>query len=567
MSFGKQLVVDSLYVLFAFAASWCLWRVPGIPVTHDGFGLQIVESYRRTYLAHDYFPTWFSFASNGRGSMFPMLYHRLHGQVFGLLAVKLGAELATKLSIPICLLVGAAGMRRLAEAYGVRPRIAWLLGLFLMTTPYAICDWFTRGAVAELMAFMLVPWCLRALVRTLRGQAQGVGLAVSIVLLFFAHMLAFYFFSFFVFAATVDHVLRTRRLGSRAVWKPIGRLARAGALSMVVVGPYVAAVEFVVGLSPITDIAMRSDALAYMKFREYFFDTAARWTYVANNTHQMRVEIGRWVLVALVACVALVPRGARVIGRDLMWMIVPSLAFMLVQPRELSFVFDTFPGASKVQFPMRLLVYVVPTTLLCLGVAAEQAMRRGGLAVRTGVVLAVVTAAAGQFYLAIDVQRFMRLRSYTDLEVDESIASADPMKTKLEEYPGWQFFTPGFRRAPEEAIPLVDAGNCLVSSKALLGVARASTIWSWAPFKSLELTTHGQGCRVVIAQYQTPLLDVTLSRHGHVSETSDGTIVVDAPDDETIVRLRRRTIFELGARWLKQVFHLRRAITPKEIDE
>jgi hypothetical protein len=175
-------------------------------------------------------------------------------------------------------------------------------------------------------------------------------------------------------------------------------------------------------------------------------------------------------------------------------------------------------------------------------------MRRGGLAVRTGVVLAVVTAAAGQFYLAIDVQRFMRLRSYTDLEVDESIASADPMKTKLEEYPGWQFFTPGFRRAPEEAIPLVDAGNCLVSSKALLGVARASTIWS-------------------CAQYQTPLLDVTLSRHGHVSETSDGTIVVDAPEDETIVRLRRRTIFELGARWLKQVFHLRRAITPKEIDE
>src|SRR5579864_5944897 len=118
--FGRVWLPDLAYVLFALAVTWSLLLLGGVPSTHDPFGWDRIETYRRAYLAGDLFPVWTPFSSNGHGSSHPLLYHRLYGQLFGALSLVTGVVRATKISIPFLYVVGAAGMRRLSLAHGAR---------------------------------------------------------------------------------------------------------------------------------------------------------------------------------------------------------------------------------------------------------------------------------------------------------------------------------------------------------------------------------------------------------------------------------------------------------------
>jgi hypothetical protein len=45
------------YVPIAIVASWSLLAVRGVPMTHDGLGLVLIEAYRRAYRGGDWFAT------------------------------------------------------------------------------------------------------------------------------------------------------------------------------------------------------------------------------------------------------------------------------------------------------------------------------------------------------------------------------------------------------------------------------------------------------------------------------------------------------------------------------
>ena len=55
------------YAPLALVLCWSLFAIKGVPLTHDGMGLVVIEMYRRAYRAGDYFPIWTVFGENGHG--------------------------------------------------------------------------------------------------------------------------------------------------------------------------------------------------------------------------------------------------------------------------------------------------------------------------------------------------------------------------------------------------------------------------------------------------------------------------------------------------------------------
>jgi hypothetical protein len=168
----------------------------------------------------------------------------LHAQLAAILALKTGTVVALKVSILAWLVIGAAGMRRLCRFHGVRPWVAWLAGVLLMTAHYTVDDWYIRGATAEMVAFMLFPWGLRYAYEVFERKWGATRLAVATVLIFFAHMITCYFFLLTAAAVMLGGWLRRRASGWSGLRSALGRCLRFGLLLVVLVGPYAAAVLY-----------------------------------------------------------------------------------------------------------------------------------------------------------------------------------------------------------------------------------------------------------------------------------------------------------------------------------
>ena len=540
--FARTLLPDVAYLPLAMVAAWSLVALAGFPHTHDGVGLERIEMYRRTYLVGDFFPAWTALASNGHGSPHLLLYHRLHAQLFGLLSLAVGSLIAAKAGVVLLLAFGAAGMRRLSEMHGVRPWLAWLAGALLLASNYADVDWYVRGAIAELMAFMLVPWCVGALIGMVDRNESPLRFGIWCALLFYGHMVVSMFFAFLVLSVLAERLSRARDLG----WEGLRRLTRqmfvAGATAAVCVVPFAAAVMYVEPLCGVNDYGMEP-AKTY-PFSEYLFDPNVSWL-GQLTTDRITVEIGRYIVLPLVALLVCSP-AARGAVRGRVWrLFVPAVCFVLLQPRELVFVFDLLPGLSKVQFAWRLLVYIVPIAVLTLAVALEWTLRASAplwSPVGAGAAIAVV---ACQLLVTVRAQRDAKAKQY-------STADLVPYLSDIETTATWSgFMVGGGRRLPKTPFVAASAG-CTFSSPDLTRGRPVVEQTATTHFKLLRLTVHGTGCSLKLSQYASPLLEVTGSKPVQLRTDSDGLMIVDAPNDQTVVSVRSLGILELAGRGMMQ---------------
>ena len=540
--FARALLPDVAYLPLALVAAWSLVALAGFPHTHDGVGLERIESYRRAYLAGDFFPAWTALASNGHGSPHLLLYHRLHAQLFGLLSLAVGSVVAAKAAVVLLLAFGGAGMRRLCVMHGVRRWLAWVAGALLLASNYADVDWYVRGAIAELTAFMLVPWCIGALIGVVDRNESPLRLGIWSALLFYGHMVVSMFFGFLVLSVLAERLSRARELG----WEGLRRLARqmllAGAAAALCVLPFAAAVSYVQPLCGINDFGIEADKT--YPFSEYLFDPNVSWLGQVT-TDRITVEIGRYIVVPLVALLVC-SSAARAAVRARVWrLFVPALCFLLVQPHDLLFVFDLLPGISKVQFPWRLMVYIVPIAVLTLAVALEWTLRAGApLWNGVGAGAAIVVVAC-QILVTVRAQRDAKSKSY-------STADLVPYLSDIETTATWGGFIPGGgRRLPKTPFVVASPG-CTFSSPDLTGGRAVVEKMAPTHFKLLRLTVHGTGCSLKLNQYGSPLLELTGSSPVHLRTDSDGLMVVDAPQDQTVVSIRARGILELAERGVMQ---------------
>jgi hypothetical protein len=529
---------------------WSLFAAPGIPLTHDGLAIEFVEAYARGYRAGDYWPVWTVFGELGHGSAFPILYHRLFAQLTAILALKVGTLLALKVSIPFWLTIGAMGTRRYCRFHGVRNGVAWLAGVVLMSAPYTVGDWFVRGASAELTGFMLLPWGLRYASELFDRRWAEFRLAAAATLMFYAHMMTFFFFVLTASVVIGGAFLRLCANGPARVRAALGRGLAFGALLTCAIGPHAAAVMYATSFSGVGPIGLRNSEGDFPSWSPYFADPNYSWSR-AFVEGEPSLEIGRWCLLTLGVLLLLSPGARRAVWRRAGGLALLALWFVAVQHKGMAFWFDLVPGASKIQFPSRLLVFVVTITITCMAIAVEAALRSPALLVRLVATVLPFLAATCQGNIARGTQSAIWEHNVERKELDTSLsADNDVLAKKLSVYTSWDVFLPRRHGSypPAEAF-LAASDGCRITSPTLTQGLPVSEVKNNAA-GSITFTTVGKDCTVKLDQVQSVLLRVDLSKPGWVHEASNALILIEAPSDGTVVRIHERGILDLARKFL-----------------
>jgi hypothetical protein len=527
---------------------WSLFAIKGVPATHDGLGLVVIEMYRRAYRAGDYFPVWTVFGENGHGSALPILYHRLHGQLGALLALWTGTVVAMKACVPFWLTVGAMGMRRLCRFHGARPWVAWIAGVMLMAANYTVADWYIRGAAAEFVGFMLVPWGLRYVYELLERRWGAVRLALSASLIFYAHMLTFYFFVVTATVIVVPRLLALRAYGWPRFRGALGRAIGAGLLLTMAIAPLAGAVLYA---SEFCGIG-RSGMISHLDpWRDYLADRGTiSWSRTVVEG-QMSLEVGRWSVLCLVGFLLVAPVARSALRRRVGVFVVLTIVYVLLQHVGMGFWFDLLPGASKLQFPARLLVFIVPATLLFTAIATEGALRSKLPLVRLFACVLPLVAAVCQVNITRGNQSAIWGLNFERGAVDKALADDTNILAKhLSMNTAWGDFLPRQHGTDAPIQPFLKASTGCQLNSAILTQGRSVDEVPGNVAGPLAFTVLGKDCTVEFNQVQSVLTRVELSKPGYVRKAPNGTTLIEVPNDRTLVRIHDRSMMDLAKKFL-----------------
>lgn len=171
----------------ALAGGPLLW--PGFPPSHDG----VLHVYRvlemdRMWRAGVLYPRWAPDLVFGLG--YP-LFHFL-GPLFpwlGTIAMQLGLDLETSVKIVLAALIvlGGAGVYRLARRWGIHELGAMVAGLTYVYAPFRIRELYWQGDFPQYLALSLLPWTMEAFHGYLQEggwvRRWGAGVAYGLLLL------------------------------------------------------------------------------------------------------------------------------------------------------------------------------------------------------------------------------------------------------------------------------------------------------------------------------------------------------------------------------------------------
>ncbi len=534
------------FVPLALVFSWSLFAIPELPLTHDGLGLCFIESYRRSYKGGNFFPIWNVFGELGHGSGIFILYHRLHAQLTAVLALATGTVVALKVSIPVLLLVGAAGMRRLCRSRGVRPWVAFVAGALVMSANYTWTEWYIRGATAELTAFMLVPWGLRYAFEVFERRWGAVRLALASAAIFYAHMMTSYFFLVIVAGILTHSLVQRRSAGWLSLRAALGRALAFGALCLAAVGPYAAAVTYTVGFSGVGSLGMRSSAGDYFPYSAFLIDPSFSWSRAVVEG-QYSVEVGRWLLLCLGVLLVLSPGARASVWRRTGGLAVLAVWFFALQHFGMGFWFDLLPGASKIQFPQRLLVFVVTVTILCTAVAIEAALRSAAPFVRVVARALPLLAVACQGNMARGTQGTIRDAHVEKKNLDDMVAAKNGVLVQhVSSYTSWDDFLPRRHAYPPESAFLSASEGCQIAPGSGQPPGQVIEQNAALPY---SFRVVGEHCTVKLGQLQSVLLKVALSAPGSVREADDGMTIIET-SGSTMVELRDRGVMDLARKFI-----------------
>lgn len=277
------------------------------------------------------------------------------------------------LAVLIALVIGAAGTFRLTREVGGGLLAATVAGVCLVAANYTVANWLVRGAVAEMIGAMLIPWVLSGLVRSLRDDVVHVELGVTLGLLWHAHsVMAFYMGLLLVLTTVVMLAARAASptlLDPRTAWRALGVFA-------LLVGPHLALMSlfrenydlsrFLSG--PFVPTSQFVDAQLYL------WDT--HW--IAGHTSAgLPVQLDLAVLALLALAVAGgIVRGAltpRMVAVTAPVLVPLAICLALQLPWSAAF-YDHVPGAQYLQFPWRLLGVITPALIAVALALADQVL-------------------------------------------------------------------------------------------------------------------------------------------------------------------------------------------------
>ncbi len=533
------------YAVVARLLTWSAFE-PGWMHNHEQTApFARVETYRRAFAAHDWLPIWSPFDQHGHGSPLPLVYHRLFSFVAGLLALVVGAYRATKLAVFGFTIVGALGVHRAARTLGVDRPLCFAAGALFLSSPYVLTDWMRRGALAEFCAMMLVPWLVDVALRLARRERVGVRLAVTLAMLFHAHsVICFFALPLVIVAALVAVASAPPGARARALLGVYSAAGVVAAIFAVTVLPFVAAIHLVEPTLSFDVLTAYDPRDAYLPLSRYLADPHP-W---GDTWIGLSIEVGR-ALLPLVGVLGVAALGLR--ARVLTPPIVALLAFLTfcvwLQHPSANLFYAAVPGALLLQFPWRLLVFIVPTLALLAALFAQAILRAGGstgagrgalpVALRGVIAIAFAGALAFQGFVAVGAQRVC-VERYPEPFLRATLEGVGFEGTSFSEYLPHNVVAPPARA-------LVTLHGCRPAA----GVALPAL----SHFGPTDLRLEAPAdCTVELSPFCSSFVEVTVSRGG-VGCASDGTFLVTIPAGEPVtLHLERRGLLGLVVAELKR---------------
>ena len=393
----------------------------GWPANHDGTAqvarmAAILDQWR---LGHA-IPVWSTHLQGGYGSPLPALYHKT--SMYASAAVLgLTGSVKAALVVPVLgfLVLGFAGVCLCVRQWagGRHAWVGWVGGAALLASNYATTDWLVRGAFAELVAMMLLPWLVAWCLRLIETGRWSRWIGPLLALLALSHAGLAYF-------ALVPLVLAAGLALAR--WRTAARhwvlpglqsigictvLLLPWLLPMMAMGAFARVDRLLVpGFVPRNN-HMPADLLLW----DPGWTWGATWmgATIQLDTVPLLLAVAYGVLVVASAW-RRKPGSTEGTGSPMaaLFLVGTLSAMFWLQTAWAHRVYEELPGAQFLQFSWRLLAYLTVVSVVCACMALLWMAGRGGVAGRGwsaaagGAALAMVVATAapklGSAWLAYD---------------------------------------------------------------------------------------------------------------------------------------------------------------------
>ena len=340
--------------------------------------------YAMHYKECDFLPIWGSGESNNMGEPMPLYYHKLFYHISGpIYMFTENIKGAVVGAIIIFNIIGIIGLYKLFRRLKIPVNSAFLLALCLIFQNYVATEIFVRGALAELSAFMVLPWLLWWCLKFLQEEKYDHKLPLILFAVYLGHsIIAFYG----VFMLMIFFVIK---IISSPEKKQFLQLLKNGAISAIIFGLLLSPIAIIMyKLSEYYDPSTIKFSIRnhYIDFYKYFFDDDYIWRLHYDN-YTVQLNILLWLTIIVLSLTL----GVKAIQRKIK--LIPDygfiafslsfLFFLFLQLRSSIFFYDTVPGADYIQFPWRLLCFIVTIGIVLIGYLVQKTANTTNISTQT----------------------------------------------------------------------------------------------------------------------------------------------------------------------------------------
>lgn len=331
----------------------------GWPGSDDNYRtLDRTVVYAQHFQRGDFFPIWSSDDSVGMGSPLPLFYHKTFYYISGSLLLIIGSvKVAVIAATAIFMLVGAYGLRASMRKLTNHPILLLLIPQLLLMSSYTTTDLLIRGAAAEFSAMMLIPWLLWWCLKLLKDKHFSYLIVPIMFLLVQAHNVVALFAIILPLIASLLFLTSTKRQ-ERLVY--LRRLIISILTTSLLLAPsLLLQLAFLGEYNPgrVTQNGLAASQ-NFIPLSEYLF---YYWFNLWEIALLLLLTTGLWVYQI---------RWRRTVWRDFSGSIVNRFLvfsigiYILLQIPLAKPLYTHLRPLEVLQFPWRLLVFVVPLSIL-----------------------------------------------------------------------------------------------------------------------------------------------------------------------------------------------------------
>ena len=382
---GRELAFLAITSIVIWVCLTPFFREPGIPLSHEGLSyLQRIATYADHFRQGDFFPIWASHDAYGMGSPQPLFYHKTFYFLSAFLSILLGSvQSSVSVSLALFMLLGAYGMRLASGKLTGNFILQASASQALLLTNYSFTDWLVRGAMAEFSAFMLVPWLAWWCLTLIKDRRFSFSITPILYLMVQSHNVTALFGMIAILIAAAIFLLRERMYGMRRIW---WRALASMAVFWLLLAPQLVAQSMMLSDYDPGKITQNGYTASggFLPPARYFWDNQYVWLSDWLG-FTVQIDFGIWIvalliLVGVAVRLALVraDRFEPVRGQrwELAFLACSFLAFLALQFRFSSVVYESLPAFQFLQFPWRLLVYITVLGLLLVVAGMELVVKQ-----------------------------------------------------------------------------------------------------------------------------------------------------------------------------------------------